>query len=303
MTNIVFIKGAKQSIVDFINRGLKGCNSKVRVSTDMSGGQIVDRLNGHGCPISMQSYLPIPTTFCNYDTTAGMMCFSEWYVCGCRNKAYDYDPELAHARWQEIHDYLQAHPECFTPDEEGSYEYADLYKAMKDLHPELIEPYRKYQRGYYNAVSYQRLKYGVVGWEEWGIKQYGCPESVPLDLWRVKFETKEELCLSFQAIDALDYPIAFLKFINGLDDITVYAYGFDDCTCPSWYQYNGRKDEVVWKDALEDPKFEEYKEVLKTQEDYNPNTVDSETEYKVLEGYVKEFLKELDESFLAIESK
>ena len=78
MTNIVFIKGAKQSIVDFINRGLKGCKSKVRISADMTGGQIVDRLNGHGCPISMQSYLPIPTTFCNYDTTAGMMCFSEW---------------------------------------------------------------------------------------------------------------------------------------------------------------------------------------------------------------------------------
>lgn len=40
MTNIVFIKGAKQSIVDFINRGLKGCKSKVRISADMSGEQI-----------------------------------------------------------------------------------------------------------------------------------------------------------------------------------------------------------------------------------------------------------------------
>lgn len=36
ITNIIFIKGSKQSIVNFINRGLKGCNSKVRVSAGMS---------------------------------------------------------------------------------------------------------------------------------------------------------------------------------------------------------------------------------------------------------------------------
>lgn len=57
--NHIFIKGTKQSIVDFINRGLKGCNSKVRISADLSGEQIADRLNGHGCPITMQSYQPI----------------------------------------------------------------------------------------------------------------------------------------------------------------------------------------------------------------------------------------------------
>ena len=294
MTNIIFIKGTKQSIVDFINRGLKGCNSKVRVSADMSGGQIADCLNGHGCPIAMRSYLPMPATFYNYDTTAGMFWFCEWYEYGCHNNADDYDSELLHARWQEMYDYLKAHPERFTADEEGNYEYADFDKALKDLHPELIEPYRKYQHGYYNALSYHRHKYGVEGWEEWGLKHYGCSYSVPLDLWQLKYETKEELCLSFQAIDALDYPVAFLKYINGFDGITVYAYGFDDCTCPSWYQYDGRKDDVVWKDAPEDPKYEEYKESLKTQPDYNPKTVESEAEYKVHEGYVHEFFEEFD---------
>jgi len=293
MTNIIFIKGSKQSIVDFINRGLKGCNSKVRISADMSGEQIADRLNGHGCPIAMRSYLPMPATFYNYDTTYGLLCFCTWYQCGCHQNADNYDPQLAHARWQEIHDYLQAHPERYTGDETGNYEYADFDKALKVLHPELIEPYRKYKRGYYNAVSYQRRKYGVEGWEEWGLKHYGCPRSVPLDMWKLKHETEDELCLSFQAIDALSYPIAFLKFINGFEGITVYAYGFDDCIYPSWYQYNGRKEEVVWKDVPEDPKFEEYKEALKYQPDYNPNTVYAEAEYKVLEGYVQDFRKEL----------
>lgn len=79
MTNIVFIKGAKQSVVDFINRGLKGCKSKVRIPLDMTGEQIADRLNGHGCPITMHSYLPMPVTFLHYDTVNGPACFSEWY--------------------------------------------------------------------------------------------------------------------------------------------------------------------------------------------------------------------------------
>ena len=82
MTNIVFIKGAKQSVVDFINRGLKGCKSKVRISADMSGEQIADLLNSHGCPITMHSYLPMPATFLHYDTINGPSCFSEWYQWG-----------------------------------------------------------------------------------------------------------------------------------------------------------------------------------------------------------------------------
>ena len=182
MINIIFIKGTKQSFVDFINRGLKGCNSKVRISADMSGGQIADRLNGHGCPITMQSYQPI-----------------------------------------------------------------------------------------------------------------GCAENAPLDLWKLKNEADEELCLSFQLIDAHKDPTPFLRYINDMDGIVLYAYGFDSPFYSSWYQYDGRKDEVSRKDASDDPKFEKYKEALKTQPDYNPNTVEAEAAYKVLEGYVQDFLKELDQ--------
>ena len=63
--NIIFIRGSKQSIVDFFNRGLKGCKSSVRVTTDMSAAKIADRLIEPGCPISMHSYLPMPQTYLN----------------------------------------------------------------------------------------------------------------------------------------------------------------------------------------------------------------------------------------------
>jgi len=164
MTNIIFIKGTKQSIVDFINRGLKGCKSKVRISAAMFGGQIADRLNGHGCPITMHSYLPVEES-----------------------------------------------------------------------------------------------------------------KITPLDLWKFKCETKEELCLMFQLIDAQDHPTAFLRYINDMDGITVYAYGFDSPFYSTWYQYNGRKDEEVRKVVAEDPK-----------------TADADASYKVLEGFLQDFLKELD---------
>ena len=297
MTNIVFIKGAKQSVVDFINRGLKGCNSKVRISADMSGEQIADRLNGHGCPITMHAYLPMPVTFLHYDIVNGPSCFSEWYQWGKRGKNDDDDPEQIHTRWQEMYDYLRAHPERFTANEDGNYEYTDFDQALKDIHPELIDAYRIYRHRCSNAASYQKRKYGVVGWEEWGLKYYGCPESVPLNLWKLKCETKEKLCLSFQLIDPLDYPISFLKYLNSINGITIYAYGFDYETYPSWFQYNGLKEELVINDVSEDPRFEVYKAAYGKQPDYNPKIADSEASYKVLEGYVQNFLKELNSFF------
>ena len=278
MTNIVFIKGAKQSVVDFINRGLKGCKSKVRIPPDMTGEQIAYRLNGHGCPITMHAYLPMPVTFLHYDIVNGPSCFSEWYALGCRDYSDSFDKDIYHTRWQEINDYLKAHPKRFTADEEDGYSADDRYKALKEIHPELRDAYRKYIHRYGCAASYQKRKYGVIGWEEWGLKYYGCPESVPLDLWKLKCETKEELCLSFQLIDSLDYPISFLKYLNSINGVTVYAYGFDYDTYPSWYQYNGLKDELVWKGDDEDSTL----------------MADFEASYKVLEGYVQDFLKELN---------
>jgi hypothetical protein len=295
--NIIFIKGAKQSVVDFINRGLKGCKSKVRISANLSGEQIADRLNGHDCSIDMNSYLPIPATFLHYDTTNGPLSFCEWYALGCLDYSDNFDKDMYHTRWQEINDYLKAHPERFTADEDEEYSAADLDKALKEIHPELFDAYRKYIHRYYCAASYQKRKYGVIGWEEWGLKYYGCPESVPLDLWKLKCETKEELCLSFQLIDPLDYPISFLKYLNSINGVTVYAYGFDYETYLSWFQYNGLKDELVINDVSEDPRFEVYKAAYGKQPDYNPKIADSEASYKVLEGYVQNFLKELNSFF------
>lgn len=182
--NTFFIKGSKQSIVDFINRGLKGCKSSVRFSADMSVAKIANCLMEPGTPVSMQSYMPT-----------------------------------------------------------------------------------------------------------------GCPENEPFDIWNIRYETEECVCISTQ-IDTTQFPVAFLRHINGMNGITLYAYAFPVPTYQAWYQYNGRTDELTEKDVLTDPRFEQYKEALKQQADYNPKTVDAEASYKVLEGYLQDFRKELNEEML-----
>ena len=127
---------------------------------------------------------------------------------------------------------------------------------------------------------------------------HGCPitmssylpversENAPLDLWEVWYETDECLCLSFQLINTLEDPTPFLRYIHGFDGISIYAYGFDSPFYSSWYQYNGQKDEVIKKNVMEELKI-----------------TDSDATYKVLEGYVKNFLKELNESLSANDCK
>ena len=70
-----------------------------------------------------------------------------------------------------MYDFLKAHPERFTADEDGNYEYTDYDQALKDIHSELIDAYRKYLHRYACAASYQKRKYGVIGWEEWCMEQ------------------------------------------------------------------------------------------------------------------------------------
>ena len=55
VTNHIYINGSKQAVVDFINKGLKGNKAKERVSTEMSGEDIVALINGLEQSLSMGS--------------------------------------------------------------------------------------------------------------------------------------------------------------------------------------------------------------------------------------------------------
>ncbi|MBO5553469.1 MAG: hypothetical protein J5937_04640, partial [Paludibacteraceae bacterium] len=79
--------------------------------------------------------------------------------------------------------------------------------------------------------------------------------------------------------------------------LTVYAYGNDNEEYEFWYQFNGQNNEITKKNPWKDRNYKKYrKEFEKAEEDEDYQEYSAVG--KVMTGYVKYFLKELDESFL-----
>ena len=289
ITNIIFIKGSKQSVVDFINRGLKGSKVRNRVSELMSGAEIVNRLNGHGYPISMTSYIPMPRTYLTYDTTNSVKSFYSWYVEGMG--PYDMiDSCISHARQKELDDFIDSHKDAF---DEQLYGIPCYNHAMELLHPELKEAYRLYRNSYYQARSYQKRKYGIIGWLDWCRANYGCIWPAPFDIWHLYRETENSLCLVIEINSSALVPDVFLRYLNSIDGLTVYAYGNDNEDYDFWYQFNGQNNEITKKNPWKDRNYKKYrKEFEKAEEDEGYQ--ESSAVGKVMTGYVRHFLKALD---------
>ena len=289
ISNFIFIKGSKQSIVDFINRGLEGSRVKKRVSDSLSGAEIVNRLNDHGYPISMTSYIPMPRTYLTYDTTNAVKSFYSWYVEGMG--PYDMiDSRISHARQKEVDDFIDAHKDVFG---EELYGIPCYNHSMKLLHPELKDAYRLYRQNYYQAKSYQKRKYGIIGLLDWCRTNYGCTWPAPFDVWRLYKEMEDSLCLAIEMNVCALIPDVFLRYMNSIDGLTVYAYGNDSEEYEFWYQFNGQNNEITKKNPWKDRNYKKYlKEFEKAEEDKGYQEYSAVC--KVMTGYVRHFLKALD---------
>jgi len=299
ITNIIFIKGSKQTIVDFINRGLKGSKVKKRVSESMSGAEIVNRLNSYGYPIAMTSYIPMPKTYLTYDTTNSVKSFYSWYVEGM-GPDDTIDSYISHARQKELDDFIDSHKDVFC---EQLYGIPCYNHAMKLLHSELEETYRLYRHNYYQARSYQKRKYGIIGWLDWCRTNYGCTWPAPFDVWRLYKETKDSLCLVIEMNVSALIPDVFLRYLNSMDGLTVYAYGNDNEEYEFWYQFNGQNNEITKKNPWKDRNYKRHLKEFQNAEDSDAGYPEYNAVCKVMAGYVKDFLKELDESLSANECK
>lgn len=204
----LYIKGSKKAVVGFLNRGLKSNKSKGRIPVRKIGEEIIELLNGSEKPLQMGSYLPRPKTFDTWDTTNNLNDLYQWYIRGCVRHS---DSEILDQRVSEIQDFMEAHPADFQkvplekdplfsdPDEAEftlGFEYADKLRALRMLHPELIQEYEKYVRGHKRAKAYQQKKYGVVGWYDWNVKYYGCKWDEKLENWELKCERDNSIVLS-----------------------------------------------------------------------------------------------------------
>lgn len=197
----IFFKGKKQSVVDFLNRGLQGSSVAERVSVQMSGEQIVKLLNDlkeNG--IGMESYVPLPEI--------------------------------------DIHDNEQH-----------------------------------------------------IAGTNWCYEHYGCRGPMPFDKWQLLYDQDDMLCLITLLETPEAAPIPFLKYINGLDNVTVYAFG---CLPPDgWtYLFHGRLQAVSLIDPYQDRLHAQYLQTL-NPDDYEESDMPIEAANMVQEFYMEAFEEEL----------
>lgn len=313
--NTFFIKGTKQSVADLLNLGLKRTKTGNRVSAQMSGEEMVSLLNGMERSLKFSSFIPRPKTYDEYDTTNRMRDFVGWYASGCTG-ACNYDADTYQKRMVDINEYIETHPELFPPIEHSEKDKTDFdifadalenqgpkktkvnnnpenyqLKALRMMHPELVEEYKKYVRGYKRAKAYQAKKYGAVGWYDWNCKNYGCKWSMEIERWAVVKETDDCFCLSAFTETPWSPPIAFFDFLNKKEGITIYAYCHEPfewaCLC------NGRTDEVIDKNLSEEEHYAEYEEKYKNSEDYNPDFMPEAVDDLIIHDYIDAFKAEI----------
>lgn len=296
--NTFFIKGTKQSVADLLNLGLKRTKTGNRVSAHMSGEEMVSLLNGMERSLQFSSFIPRPKTYDEYDTTNQMLDFVSWHARGWTDSDKD-DTDTYQKRMAEINEYIETNPELFPPIEQPEKEKTDFYiiadayqlKALRMMHPELVEEYKKYVRGYKRAKAYQAKKYGSVGWYDWNCKNYGCKWSMEIERWAVVKETDDCFCLSAFTETPWSPPIAFFDFLNKKEGITIYAYCFEPfawaCMC------NGRTDEFIDKNLSEEEHYAEYEEKYKNSEDYNPDFMPEAVDDLIIHDYIDAFKAEI----------
>ena len=301
----LYIKGSNKAVADFLNRGLKGNKSKDRIPFRKNGKEVVELLNGLEKPLQMGSYLPRPKTFDTWDTTNNLRDFYQWYRNGCVRHS---DHEILKERVKEIEDFMLAHPIVFqkvplekdelfgSPDEAEGFIYSDYDRALRMLHPELIQEYEKYVRGHKRAKAYQQKKYGVVGWYDWNVKYYGCKWDEKLENWELKCERDNSIVLSAQMETPWSVPMAFIEYIHQIDGITVYAYGGE--TFSYFFSYNGRTGKVVWRDPDKDRRYSQFKKAYEESEDYDSDWAPYAIADRIIADYLKVFKAELEKEFM-----
>ena len=303
----VCIKGSKDAVVGFLNRGLRARGAKVHATLRMTGGEIVNLLNGLEKPLQMGSYLKRPKTFDTWDTANDLLDIYQWYVHGC---VRHFMHQWIDKRVAEIDEFMEAHPADFQkvllkkdplfsdPDEDEAtygFEYDDKIKAVRMLHPELIPEYGKYSRGFRRAAAYQKKKYGVVGWYDWNCEHYGCKWDSDFGNWKLRCERDDAIVLCADMETPWAVPFPFLDHINHAGGITVYAYG--EKTFSYFFSYNGRTGEAIVKDPDEDGRYDQFKKAYEESDDYSEDWAPYAISEMINQDYLKAFRAELDREF------
>ena len=121
----------------------------------------------------------------------------------------------------------------------------------------------------------------------------GSRESKPIDRWQLLYDQEDSLCI-FAQLDTEELPpLPFLFRINGLDDVTVYAFGCmppDGCV----YLFHGRLQAVSLIDPYKDCMHAKYLKTL-DPDDYEEEDMPIEAANMVQQFYMDVFSDELSQ--------
>ena len=131
----------------------------------------------------------------------------------------------------------------------------------------------------------------LIDGTNWCYEHYGCRGPMPFDKWQLLYDQDDMLCI-FTLLETLEAaPIPFLKHINGLDDVTVYAFG--SMPPDGWtYLFLGRLQAVSLIDPYEDRLHAQYLQTL-NPDDYEESDMSIEAANMVQEFYMEAFEEEL----------
>ena len=131
----------------------------------------------------------------------------------------------------------------------------------------------------------------LIAGTNWCYEHYGCRGPIPFDKWQLLYDRHDMLCLITLLETPAPSPIPFLKYINGLDNVTVYAFG---CLPPDgWpYLFHGRLQAVSLIDPYQDRLHAQYLQTL-NPDDYEESDMPIEAANMVQEFYMEAFEAEL----------
>lgn len=271
--NTIAVKGSKKNVIEFI----KKINKKV--SIDDSIDTILYTLNKSKKRPSFDSFVPMPKTFADYDTTNHYNGDGVHHEVARRTNLYanlkfvdGVDKSNFYKSLEKANKYIIdynidkvvtlscLHQILFN-------EFATVSSLSKDEVENIVKDYANalYDEviAYKKATKYQKEKYGVVGWYDWSCANYGVK-------WNARFNEFDldmvgnEYLLKLYCETAWDVPYEFLnklhkKYPNLRIAVRTYEeqptfngyFNVDDACWIENHEYCDWEDSELWE-SIED---------------------------------------------------
>lgn len=311
-SNTLVIRGKKNDVVDFLLVGLNQQKVKLTFDLHKSKAENIAKTLNEGNKkqiLSLRSWMPMPKTFIEWDTTNQLQSFDSWLEHIGKHtrkiaKHFGFAmPQNAYT-WTEMNEYIwgdfRAEMDKVQPKpyydmidkEKDDYEKLCAELKAKFVQPKLDElqklfgaDYDAYCKGYEKAKKLQEKKYGIVGWYDYNLKTLGTKWNADFEGWIVDELENGDLLIRVNCETAWSFPEMWVITIaNEYPNLAIamyaseesYAYnGFFDARKPDWIENIGESEcDELYKKAEKQIKKEHKGEKDFSIEDYDTDVFD-----------------------------